>query len=291
MIKDKEQRVKKTSQQTEYTMLKSICIILAGMATLSQAASPDRVVTYKEIDNTKLTLHIFNPPKHDPDDKKPAIVFFFGGGWVSGSPRQFYPQCAHLASRGMVAISADYRTKNKHNTSPVESTLDAKSAMRYVRAHAEELGIDPSRIAAGGGSAGAHLAAMAALNTDLNDPEDDLSVSCRPDVLVLFNPPLDGSPETFCYKRFGDAWESLSPIHNVRPSPPPTIILQGTKDKLISVEEAEKFTALMQEAGGTCILRLYEDQPHGFFNKLKYEETLEEADKFLTSLGYLPEQP
>lgn len=268
-------------------MIKAICLTLAGMIALSQAATPGRVATYKKIGDTKLTLHIFTPPKHKADEPKPAIVFFFGGGWANGSPRQFYPQCAHLASRGMVAISAAYRIKNKHGTSPVKSTLDAKSAMRYVRTHAKELGIDPNRIAAGGGSAGGHLALMTAFNTDLNDPSDDLSVSCRPNALVLFNPALDGGPGTLCNKLFGDDWKSLSPMHNVRPTPPPAIIMQGTKDKLIPVSDAEKFTAQMKEAGGTCTLKLYKDQPHGFFNKLKYEETLEEADRFLTSLGYL----
>jgi acetyl esterase/lipase len=261
------------------------------MTALSQAANPSRVEPYKKTGDAALTLHVFTPPGHKPDDPKPAIVFFFGGGWVNGSPRQFYPQCAHLASRGMVAISADYRTKSKHATSPVECMLDAKSAMRHIRAHAEKLGIDPNRIAAAGGSAGGQLALMTALNNDLNDPDDDLSVSCRPNALVLFNPALDGGPGTYCNKRFGADWEPLSPMHNICPAPPPAIIMLGTRDKIISVSEAETFTALMKEAGGACTLTLYEDQPHGFFNKLKYEETLEEADRFLTSLGYLPEHP
>ena len=274
-------------------MLRQILLILTAIATLgfAQQTKPDRIVTYKETGDIKLTLHIFNPPGHSPNDKTPAIVFFFGGGWANGSPRQFYPQSAHLASRGMVAVSADYRIKNKHHTTPTESTLDAKSSMRWVRSHAKELGINPNRIAAGGGSAGGHLTLMTALNTNLNDAADDLSVSCRPDALVLFNPALDGSPGTLCNKLFGDNWESLSPMHMIRPTPPPAIIMQGTKDKLIPVEDAEKFKALLEDAGGTCTLKLYQDQPHGFFNKLKYKETLTDADKFLTSIGYLPEKP
>src|SRR5438045_3916576 len=66
-----------------------------------------RVETYKEVDGTKLNLWIFAPAKTEA--KRPAIIFFFGGGWASGSPAQFERQCRHFAGRGMVAISADYR--------------------------------------------------------------------------------------------------------------------------------------------------------------------------------------
>ena len=76
-----------------------------------------------------------------------AIVFFFGGGWVGGTPKQFFPHCTYLASRGMVAISAEYRVKDRHGVTPLECVLDGKSAVRWVRAHASELGIDPTLIA------------------------------------------------------------------------------------------------------------------------------------------------
>ena len=72
------------------------------------------VETYKEIDGAKLNVWIFQPDgKATPGAKRPAIVFFFGGGWTSGSPAQFERQCRHFAERGMVAITADYRVASR----------------------------------------------------------------------------------------------------------------------------------------------------------------------------------
>ena len=120
---------------------------------------PTREVVYKEIKNAKLKLHVFEPKGHKGSDRRPAIVFFFGGGWVGGTPGQFYPHCTYLASRGMVAFAAEYRVKSRHNVTPYECVTDGKSAVRWIRANAETLGIDKDRLAAGGGSAGAHVAA------------------------------------------------------------------------------------------------------------------------------------
>ena len=123
---------------------------------------PDSKVLYKTAGDVELRLHIFRPSGNAPQAKSPAIVFFFGGGFLKGDPSQFYGQSHHLAERGMVAISAEYRVKSIHGTDSTTCVRDAKSAMRWVRSHAEELGIDPDRIAAGGGSAGGFLAAATA---------------------------------------------------------------------------------------------------------------------------------
>ena len=112
----------------------------------SKRPQPTRSVVYKKVDGVELKLHIFQPDDFKQTDKRPAIVFFFGGGWVSGSPSQFYPHSAYLASRGMVAMAADYRVKNRNKTTPFECVRDGKSAIRWVRGHAAELGIDPERI-------------------------------------------------------------------------------------------------------------------------------------------------
>ena len=81
----------------------------------------------------ELHLFIFNPADLKPADQRPAIVFFFGGGWAFGTPAQFYPQARHLAARGMGAICAEYRIKSQHETSPIECITDGKSAIRFVR--------------------------------------------------------------------------------------------------------------------------------------------------------------
>ena len=121
-----------------------------------------KVHQYKQVGETKLFLHVYNPDGHKDSDRKPAIVFFFGGGWNGGTPKQFEPHCQYLSQRGMVAITAEYRVKSRNKTTPFECVKDGKSAIRWVRANANKLGVDPSRIAAGGGSAGGHVAAAVA---------------------------------------------------------------------------------------------------------------------------------
>src|SRR5262249_22791415 len=152
---------------------------------------------------SELRLHIFNPQNRGTVTAIPAIVFFFGGGWTNGTVTQFIPQSKHLAQRGMIAIVADYRVFGRHKTSAFEAIADAKSAIRWVRAHATELGIDPNRIAAGGGSAGGHIALSAAVLDQFDDMNEDRRVSSKPNALVLFNPAVDTSPEA--YARAGAA--------------------------------------------------------------------------------------
>ncbi len=252
---------------------------------------PDRVVEYKKVGETKLHLHVFNPPGHQVAGKTPAIVLFFGGGWKSGKPDQFYKQCAYLASRGLVAISAEYRTETSSGTSPQECVKDGKSALRWLRNHAVEFGIDPDRIAAGGGSAGAHVAAATATLKGFNEAGEDTKTSCRPAALVLFNPVFDNGPQGYGHDRVKDYWKEFSPIDHIDSNTPPTVVFLGTNDKLIPVDTGKRFQKSMQLAGVRCDLHLYEGEGHGFFNKVKFAETLIEADRFLTSLGYLKGEP
>lgn len=268
-------------------------LFAAALAAGAFAANPKpgQVMPYKQTPQGELKLHVFNPPNHKLSEPAPAIVFFFGGGWNGGSPSQFYGQSEHLAKRGMVAICAEYRTKNGHGTDPRCCVQDAKSAMRWVRGHAPELGIDPARIAAGGGSAGGHLAAATAILLAFDEPGENTAIACRPQALVLFNPVIDNSAEGYGNDRVQEYWRDFSPLHNLREGTPPTVFFLGTKDDLIPVATAEKFKAAMEANGDRCDLHLYEDQPHGFFNKAKYEETLAEADRFLASLGWIPARP
>lgn len=278
----------------ELTLKRHIIFFLASLMLSSSAFSqtlPNEIITYKVIGDSHLKLHVFNPPNHKSKDSKPAIVFFFGGGWIGGTPKQFYEQSRYLASRGMVAISAEYRVRKVHKTSPKEALKDSKSAMRWVREHAKKLGINPKKIAAGGGSAGGHLAIATAVVEGFNDINDNLAVSALPNALILFNPVFDNSVNGYGYKRVKDYWEAFSPLHNLDEDVPPTIVLQGTNDKHIPIETVKIFKSKMLSKGRRCELVLYPSQPHGFFNKNKknhkYKETLFEVDKFLTSLEYL----
>ena len=266
-----------------------LSLVVACSMAFAETLIPDEQKTYKKVGNVELQLHIFNPEGHKASDRKPAIVFFFGGGWSGGTPSQFYPQCDYLAKRGMVAISAEYRVKSRNGTSPLECVKDGNSAVRWVRSHADKLGIDPSKLAAGGGSAGGHVAAATGTTKGILEKGEDVSVSSKPDSLVLFNPVYDNGPKGYGHSRVKDYWKQISPMHNLDKETPPTIVFLGTKDKLIPVATAKKYQLLMKEAGVRSELLLYKEQAHGFFNTSKYDETVKEMDRFLVSLGFLAE--
>jgi acetyl esterase/lipase len=276
----------------------SILCCLAFLLTANPAAAADDTLIYKKVDNRDLKLFLDKPVSWKEGAGLPAVDFYFGGGWVAGNPAQFKPQSEYLASRGIVGIRVEYRLIPKGDRgAPVVCVRDAKSAMRYVRGHAKELGIDPHRIAAAGGSAGGHLAAATALLPGLDDPDDDLSISPRPDALILFNPVFNNGPGQWGHERVGDRFKEFSPAHNVTDKAPPAIVFLGDSDKLIPVKVVQDFQADMKKAGVRCDVHIYPGAGHGFFNRKPnndphwFKETLAEADRFLTSLGWLKGEP
>ena len=254
----------------------------------------DTTRVYHEVyrHNPDLKLYVMYPYGEKPEKNLPTIVFFFGGGWVSGDVQAFAMQGMYFAQRGMTVVLADYRTKNKYGTTPDACVEDAKSVMRYVKKNADRLKIDTSRLVASGGSAGGHLAAAVALLDGFNAPGDDLSVSPVPTALVLFNPVINNSSEGgYGYDRVKDYYLEFSPYHNIRAGAPPTLFMVGTEDHLIPVSTATAYAEKMKSVGSRCDLELYEGAGHGFFNYNRgpeyFCETLERADEFLVSLGYL----
>jgi acetyl esterase/lipase len=251
-------------------------------------------IEYKNIDTTRLYMQIYQPEKMDKTQKKPAMVFFFGGGWKKGSVKQFEPHAKYFAKRGMVCFLVDYRVESRHNFTIFESVQDAKSAIRYIREHADLYNVDTLKIVASGGSAGGHLAAAAAIIEEYNEVTDSMLISCKPNALVLFNPAIDNGPAGVGYDRVKDAYKNISPIHNIKKGAPPTIIMLGTKDDLIPVETAKYYQTVMNKVGSRCDLILYEGKGHGFFNYDKFDNykiTIADADIFLQSVGYLTEYP
>lgn len=252
------------------------------------------IKVFKRTMNGDLRLHMFFPEGHDPNVPRPAMVFFFGGGWVNGNPAQFRQHSIYLAERGMVASCAEYRVQSKHGTTPFECVADGKSAIRWLRKHATMLGIDPCRIAGGGGSAGGHVAACTATIPGLDEPGEDTSICSRPNALVLFNPVVDTTPSGWAggAKFLGDRAEELSPLHHLAPGAPPTIIFHGTNDTTVPMANAERYRDRMRELGNECRLVAFDGMAHGFFNNGKHDnvpfrETLHLMEEFLVSLGYL----
>ncbi|MEA3462851.1 MAG: alpha/beta hydrolase, partial [Bacteroidota bacterium] len=202
-------------------ILTSSLLVILTISSL-QAQSTDSIL-YKRVDSSSLYMQVDYPLTYHPSGSYPAMVFFFGGGWNGGTIEQFDPHAKYFASMGVVCFRADYRVKSRQGTSPFESLKDAKSAIRYIRAHAQELGVDPDKIIASGGSAGGHLAVATAVIEGFNEEGEDLSVSCIPNALVLFNPVFDNGPGGYGYERIGEQYKDFSPLHNLKEGMPPAI--------------------------------------------------------------------
>ena len=243
-------------------------------------------VVYKRVGDLTLLLHLFLPNQRSPQARRPAIIWFHGGGFVGGHPAQFFPHCAHFASRGIVAASVRYRLLNQGATSVGDCLMDAKSAIRWLRVHADELQVDAHKLVAGGMSSGAALAADAAMVPGWDPLDDDRTVSARPDALVLYSAAL--FEPTFVPGRFDPAFYAAN---HVQANMPPMLILHGADDSHFPLPQMEHFCAAMVAAGNQCTLQVYPGE-HGFANydrddQRPYQATLAEVEYFLTTLGIL----
>lgn len=256
------------------------------------------VEVYKKASGDDLRIYRLDPEGHDPKtDKRPAVVFFFGGSWNGGSVAQFEPHANYLAGRGIVAFLADYRVKSRQKTPPLACVEDGKSAIRWVRQNAERLGVDPDKIIAGGGSAGGHVAATTGICDGLEGPNEDLSISSKSEALLLFNPVYDNGPDGYGHDRITEWFPAISPAHNITKGDPPTIVFLGSEDNLIPVSTAKKFRDDQEALGIKSELHVYEGEPHGFFNlklgqgkKEHFIDTILKTDAFLVDLGYLEDE-
>jgi acetyl esterase len=212
-------------------------------------ASPTKSFIYKKTKQADLEVVVHYPSAWKETDKRPGIVFFFGGGWTSGKLSQFEPQATHLASRGMVAARADYRVKSRHGVTPKECVEDAKNAVRWMRQNAAKLGIDPNRIVASGGSAGGHIAACTALTPELDAEGEDTGASSKPNALVLFNPALRlDLPQLLSFVGNDEVLaKRISPTLHLKKDGPPTLILFGSADRMATM--GEEFMKKSKELG------------------------------------------
>ncbi|MDG1855286.1 MAG: alpha/beta hydrolase [Verrucomicrobiales bacterium] len=265
-------------------------LLLTSQILHAQSNSPDQKVAFKKFKESSIKLHVFKPAKWKSSDKRTAIIFFFGGGWTGGTPKQFYPHCRHLSKKGLIAISAEYRTKKSHNVEPMQCVEDGKSAIRWVRANANLLGIDPNKVVAAGGSAGGHVAACTGTITGFES--GDLKFSSVPAALILFNPVCDTSPAGYGNNRLGKNWKKISPLHHINKKTPPTCIFHGSADTTVPINNVLQFKKRMDEIGLRCELHSYDGEKHGFFNfgrgdGTAYSDTVSKMDSFLESLGLI----
>ena len=281
----------------------SICFTIQSVfgffQTAGQIETKDGVThlqeVYKIIDTSKLKVDIFYTNQSFARENNTAIVFFHGGGWAYGTPSEFFTTCERYAKMGIITFSVDYRlsidngiTPSK-TISPIESVMDAKSAMRWVRKNAERFHIDKNKIVASGQSAGGHLALCTAMIDDYNEKSDDLSISCSPNALLLFSACVD-AVEGWCDHLLGDRrtkiW-SISPFHNVRKGLPPMIEFHGVDDEQVPKWTVQFFESEMKDKGNYFEQHMFEGRKHYLgdgnpkYSRYYDDEILKIADDFL----------
>lgn len=273
-------------------LLSLLTLSLTCLAHAQRVSGPaGKVYTYKEADGVKRELEVYLPKDHDPANKAvPGIMFFHGGGWGGGTRDAFKYQCAYFASRGLVAATVTYRLVTKEDRKTMKGKMsakrlcipDAKSAIRWFKQHADELGVDPERIIVGGGSAGGHISLIATSNPGLNDPNDPEGFDTSVAAMVLFNPALS----------IGDARDSeIDFIQHLKPGAPPAIAFFGSKDTWLKGWNPtyEKWKAFK---GAKIEVQIAEGEGHAFFNRQPWADlTLVAADRFLNKLGLLKGEP
>jgi acetyl esterase len=274
------------------------------------AKPPPAELVFKEAGGRQLRVFLDFPPDWRAGDRRPAVVFFHGGGFRQGDPTHFAAQGRYLADRGMVVVRPEYRLIPRDGVAHPDCVEDAVSAMRWVRRHAQSFGIDPDRIAAGGGSAGGYLAAALA-TTDPEQlaalgyvgEEDDPAVSPRPDALLLYNPGFDAfdptSPMPFesMVAELGldpsnmePVYHLINPMEHLDAKLPPTLLMYGSRDAYYP--QQLRWTIRCREAGVPITYHAYKGEVHGWFvNPPHFEYTTRNVDRFLQTIGWLGESP
>jgi acetyl esterase/lipase len=257
---------------------------------------------YKTVGGQELRVDVFSSPESGGGGARPAIAFFHGGGWAHGDRSEFHEACVRYARKGLVTLSFEYRLSiNPDETVPhpditlVECVKDARSAVRWIRQNAHDLRIDPERIVVSGQSAGGQLALGTALFEDVNESTDDLTVSPRPNLLVLYSSnvnTLEAWADRLMGERRKEIW-SVSPHHNLRPGLPPIIEFHGEDDCMVPFWAVRHFVDRARSLGNTVELVSFEGRRHYLgdgdpaYGRYYDEGVLERTDRFLEEHGFL----
>ena len=226
---------------------------------------------YRVVEGDTLRLFVFRPGEVS-QPPRPGVLLFHGGGWQAGAPEWTFEAARHFAGLGLVAIPVQYRLSGERVT-PIDALADVCESFRWVRRNAEDLGIDPERVAAYGVSAGGHLAASTATVGCPPSVTDD--VRAAPDLLLLWSPALD---------LVGDGWfERLlqsrappvdySPAHHVHAGTPPTSIVHGDRDTLTPLAGARRYCDRLIALGIPCDLNVYPGVGHLLTRNLRNQES------------------
>jgi acetyl esterase/lipase len=240
----------------------------------------------------ELALDLFLPRRR-ASTVAPGIVFVHGGGWRGGNPRAFWRQAAHLADLGFPGVSVTYRFAPDFRF-PAQLE-DVRAAVRWLRGHAAELGVDATRLGAAGGSAGGHLVALLGTTEAVAEGH-----SARVQAVVAFNGVFDfqslntsGASGPRQDLLGGDPRLELeaSPLRRADATAAPTLLLHGTDDQTVPFAQAEAFERRLRALGVRVELDPAPGAGHGFFNRPPhFQPTLERMTRFFLDVLGAPER-
>lgn len=208
---------------------------------------------YRELAPVPIRLHVYKPKGWSKSDRRPALAYFFGGGWVKGSTDHSIGWARWAAQLGMVGIAPDYRVKDRFGTSPLEAVADARAALKWVEDHATELGIDSTKIVVAGNSAGGHLALWTAIAKPPPGSSDSESPPTKPVALLLSSPVSDTTEgKGYMPSRFGPNAAGLSAIDHLDEKMPPVLLFHGDADQVVPQRQSLALRDKLIATGNSC---------------------------------------
>lgn len=256
-----------------------------GLAQHPEAAGGTETAVFANPEGVELKLACDKPLGAGPF---PVVVYVHGGGWGGGDEKQFLKFSQNLTHHGVAGIRINYRKVPQRGTAE-KAMADVLAAVQWARDNASRLHLDLKRVGLAGGSAGGHLAALAAqlvpeciafagFNGGYDMFERGNSSWPSADLRQKF---LGSSDDEAVLKKYSALW-------NIKTPPPESLLLHGTADTTITPDVAVRFCEALKKKGGKATLSLYEGMPHSFFNATKFLETDAEARRHFCRVFGLP---
>jgi acetyl esterase len=283
-----------------------ICLMVSSAMCVSISdfivSGKDPVVkVYKKEGIQYLRMLLVNPDGHNRGDKSPAVVWIHGGGWTGGCPEQFIAHCRWSASRGGVGIAISYRLLEKPDNeddftkgpSIADCIEDCRDAVKYIRANADELGVDHDKIAVVGDSAGAHLALCLGIFDGPADSRPSAVVNCNGIADMTKEPWIKFVKADKNKQNRDELAKAFSPIYHLGVGMPPVLTMNGANDHVVKPADSEIFHKQCLASGVDSEYVLWPDARHAFIltdytaSDSQINQAIAAIDSFLVQHGIL----